>query len=454
MKKRVGVMAFAVLAATTVVAQGQSQLHTRPAVLPEEALHRLNLKQAWRAYVPTEGRRDGLFSVQVLDTQILVQTRGGVVIALDPVTGATQWRSHAGMSYLVAQPLSYNGQSVFLVNGARMYALQRSTGVVQWQLTLPGAPTAPPVADDVRLYVPVGSGRLHAYELPRPGTLTAQASVSANANKAEPPPSAPGAVQSRVLEIGRSLSPLNRSVYLLSTESPYAGPSPQPLWDFPGNLRVEQAPLLFQDIVLLATVDGAAVALSKYDGRVLYRLQYDTPISAPLGQHGGMAYGVTQNLYVGALDMYQGKTLWRATTSATVFQKPDVNDEDVYVAGERVGLSRINRLTGEVVWRSPSADRFLAANPKFVYASDRSDRLLILDRARGIPLAVYDTRDFVVPVSNEWTDRLFLAANDGSLLCLHDRAYPKPLRMKTTEEQAERRNGKAETPGPAEKSEK
>lgn len=435
MKKLVGAVAFVLLGTTSVAAQGLPQLHTRPAVPSREALDRLNLKLAWSVYVPIESRRDGLFSVQVLDKQILVQTRGGAVIALDPATGATQWRARAGKSYLVAQPLSYNAQSVFLVNGAQMFALERSTGVEQWELTLPGAPTAPPVADNARLYVPEGNGHLYVYELPKRGLLTATTPAPGSSNRERFNP----------FGTANQVSPLSRSVVEYTRPNATDGSVPQLLWEFPGNLRIEQDPVLFQDFVTLATIDGAAVTLSKYDGRLMYRLEYGTPISAPLGQHGGVAYAVTRNAYVGALDISLGKTLWRATTSGTVFQKPEVTDDDVYVAGERAGLSRINRLTGDVVWRSHNADRFLAANPKFVYATDRSGRLLVLDRARGTQLAGYDTRDFVVPISNEWTDRLFLASHDGLLLCLHDRAYPTPLRNKTTEEQPKPANGKPET---------
>ena len=32
------------------------------------------------------------------------------------------------------------------------------------------------------------------------------------------------------------------------------------------------------------------------------------------------------------------------------------------------------------------------------------------------------------------TDRLYLASNDGLVMCLHDRDYPAPLRMKTVSE--------------------
>src|SRR5437762_13578435 len=164
MKKLVGALVYVLLFVTTVVAQGRSQVYTQPAVPAEAALHRLSVKLAWRIHVPTEGHRDGLFSVQVLEQQILVQTRGGAVIALRPATGATRWRVRVGMPYLVTHALSYNAHSVFLVNGARLFALDRATGLPQWDLMLPGAPTASPVADEGRVYVAIGSGHAYVYE--------------------------------------------------------------------------------------------------------------------------------------------------------------------------------------------------------------------------------------------------------------------------------------------------
>jgi outer membrane protein assembly factor BamB len=108
-----------------------------------------------------------------------------------------------------------------------------------------------------------------------------------------------------------------------------------------------------------------------------------------------------------------------------------VTDDSLYVSAERAGLYRLNRATGDTIWRNADASRFLATNNKFVYALDASGRLLVLDRRRGTQLAAYDgTRDFVVPLSNELNDRIYLASNDGLLVALHDRDYPTPVRVK------------------------
>jgi hypothetical protein len=83
------------------------------------------------------------------------------------------------------------------------------------------------------------------------------------------------------------------------------------------------------------------------------------------------------------------------------------------------------------------ADRFVAANPKFVYAADVSGRLVVLDRATGLRLSTYEgTRDFTVPFSNALNDRIYLAANNGLILCLHDHEYATPFRHARGEERA------------------
>jgi hypothetical protein len=52
-------------------------------------------------------------------------------------------------------------------------------------------------------------------------------------------------------------------------------------------------------------------------------------------------------------------------------------------------------------------------------------------------LSGFDFKDFVFPVPNEVTDRLYLAANNGLIVCMHDREYPQPIRYRQREEEAE-----------------
>jgi len=108
---------------------------------------------------------------------------------------------------------------------------------------------------------------------------------------------------------------------------------------------------------------------------------------------------------------------------------------------------RLDRATGQPLWRIPAsggvvefnaaADYFLAANPKYVYALDASGRFLVLERRRGVTLSGFDGRDFVFPISNDVTDRIYLAANNGLIVCLHDREYTQAIRHHLRDEEAE-----------------
>jgi hypothetical protein len=129
--------------------------------------------------------------------------------------------------------------------------------------------------------------------------------------------------------------------------------------------------------------------------------------------------------------------VWRFNSGTRIIRGPEVTDKDVYLPTQRFGLHRLKRTTGEVIWKSPNAERFLAANPKFVYALDRQGKLLVLDQARGKELSSLDVRDFVFPIDNERTDRFYLAAHNGLIVCLRDRDYKKPVEMKQPEEKPE-----------------
>src|SRR5260370_11747217 len=132
-KLAVGVVAV-VLTGASVSAQAPPRLYSQPPVPRPETLDRLNLKLAWRVYLPTEGRRDGIFSVQIPERLqppgelILVQTRSAVVMALDSATGATLWRTRVGTPYAMRQRLGYHSKQVFLANGVYVYALRRQHG--------------------------------------------------------------------------------------------------------------------------------------------------------------------------------------------------------------------------------------------------------------------------------------------------------------------------------------
>jgi outer membrane protein assembly factor BamB len=430
MKKLTSVIVAFLMAGSALAADDLARQYTRPTVPSREALDRLNLKLAWRIYVPTDGRRDGIYSVQLLGDLMLVQNRSGLITALNPEDGSTLWSALPGHTYRVTQTLGYNTHSIYAVEGVNLFALDRKTGKLRWQMIMPQGPSAPPAADDQAIYLALGIGELFAYQVPE-GLPIPPPPADTSADKASPPAVAPATSGTDYVPapVGRANDPATPA--LAKPALPERG-RPRLLWNYRASTRLEQAPLQTRDLLVLAGVDGLYFASSKVTGQPQYRFRAQAPLSAPLAQWGNTGYVASQDFNVYAVDMVAGQIIWRFTGGAPILRKPAVTDEDLYVTAERAGLARLKRVTGEEIWRNLNANHFLANNPKFVYATDRSNRLLILDRARGTQLAVYDTRDYVVPINNELTDRLFLAANDGLFLCLHDRDYPTALRLKET----------------------
>jgi outer membrane protein assembly factor BamB len=388
----------------------------------------MNLKMAWSAHVPTNGPSDGLFTVQVMDDQVFVQTRSGTLTAIRVDDGSIQWSVRVGEPFRVSHEVGRNADSVFVYNGTHLYVLRRSNGSLQWIFNLSDAPAAPPVAEKDRVYITLSGGKMLVYKLPEiPKTPPPFQGV------ATPKSLSKGAPTGQDILVGT----MGFSERKDDSGEKWANRGPQPglLWEYRSDNRLEQAPLLTHETLLLASFDGTFFCTSKDLRQVLYQFTAHAPLAAPLGQYQDTAYVASTEYDVYALQMLTGKITWHYVSGTPILRKPEVNDEDVYIAPQRPNLARVNRETGEKIWTNQKADHFLAANKKFVYAADPNGRMLILDRRYGTVLSTYDARDFVVPVANELTDRIYLASNEGLLVCLHDKEYSKPLEMKHAKEE-------------------
>lgn len=459
MRAGVGALGVMLLAVSAVAAQNPARQYTRPSVPPRELLDPLNLEKGWATYLPVDGFRDGVHSMQIHPDQLIIQMRSGMILALDAATGAPQWRTVVGLPYVAPVGFGSNATSIFVSKGVRLFAIDRKSGQVQWEFPLPNAPTAAPVADNEFLFIPAGTNRLLAYQLPKPGDKPPAPPREEPEPEPAPLPvvrisggpafnrpfsalgvggqtlSAISAVSSRGRRV-RSIGPLSSAAQ--ASEVEVYGPQPRYLWEYVTETRpetrLEQASIITDQFVFQAGQNGLFFGLSKIEPRIFYRIQADAPVSAPLGQWGETAYVASEDFRLYAMDIVTGQILWRFVSGGPIVQKPRLTDEHIFVQAEGAGmycLQRTGERAGDPIWHNPQARRFLAVNKKFVYARDSEGRLLVLDRGRGTTLAALDaTRDFVVPMSNETTDRIYLASNDGLLVSLHDRDYPKPLIVK------------------------
>jgi outer membrane protein assembly factor BamB len=428
-KAAVAALGAAALFAAVASSEDPTRIYTQPALPSAEALDRLNLKMAWSANVPMDGRRDRFSSIQVDSGQLIIQTRSGLVTVLDGETGRYLWRARPGRSYQQEIRPAFNSRAVFATDSMTMFSLDRNTGAEQWEYPIPTALATDPIADEGKIYICTMVARVTAFYLPVPG------------GPVRPP-----------TETGKGLEAAKDTTAFAPSPSrgtpPVQGPAEARLtmaWDFNSARRLDFPPAASPDALLIVNPTGQFQGLAKSPRELtpneLYRSPGESPLSAPPGQAEDIAYLGAQDGHVYAVGIASGKLLWRYTPGTPTTRRPfavqvtdgDRTDRDLYVTAEDKGLARINQDNGEPQWSihkadfSPEADRVLAVNPKFVYATDRSGRLLVLDRRNGAVLSRYDVHDYVVPVTNEDDDRVYLASNDGLIVCLHDKDYVQPL---------------------------
>jgi outer membrane protein assembly factor BamB len=468
MKPSASAIAAMLLAATTVGAQDPSRLHTHPTAPTPESLEKLNLKLGWRTYVPMDGSRDSIFSVQNTGDLLLIQTRSGLVMAVDVATGHTRWQARVGRPYHVSVRLGYNTDVVLVVNDETLYVLDRNTGQFVWGFDMPSAATAAPVADDEQVFLSLRGGTLSAYSIPKTNPDLAKPSSKDKKSFPSEARAADAGVAGYgvglTTSIGAMTSARGRGTQSLisigaltsarqASQSQQASVEPRRDWSDNSGLRLDLAPLLTDDTVFVVGGFGKMAALAKGVTRSEHyvRVLADDEIVVPPGQHGEEAYVASHDSNLYAVSIPTGSIHWRLTTGTPIIRKPAVTDDDVYITTDRGGLRRLDRGSGRQIWQNPSAKYYLASNPKCVYATDRSGRMLLLDRRLGTQLGTLDVRDFVVPVSNDMTDRVFLIANDGMLVCLHDREYGNPLAVKKVEPKKTVKAKKGDKPQPEDK---
>jgi hypothetical protein len=427
MKKRlVGVI---LLLLTLTTAAGQStRLYTCPALPREEMLERLNLTLAWHTRLPMDGLRDGLVSLQLLPTKtsflFIVQTRRGAVVALDAETGDLLWQTQVGLPYWPGQPVAYNSHALYVTRREYLYALERGTGKQLFEsadartrqrrpgILLDDVPSAAPVASERFLFIPFGT-RVSALDLPYE-----RGPRSGLAPEEKGPPGEPFVVWNVLLS----------------------------------GVRVDQPLLLSGPSLGAVSPSGAFLSLSSQEPSEPLLFKTGAPARAPLGQYESSAYLGSENGNIYALNIGSADQLWSFNAEAPILRKPSVTAQDVFVSPEGVGLFRLDRKTGAAYWLNRDAEQFLAVGKDFVYARDRLDRFLVLDYVRGTTLARYDDmRDFTVHVANELTDRIYLASNDGQIICLRHRGQATPLLNKLPPPPVKKKAPQAKPPAPKEK---
>lgn len=206
-------------------------------------------------------------------------------------------------------------------------------------------------------------------------------------------------------------------------------------WALSTNVRLSHAPRVTSGGIVVTSTERAVIASPKLVAQEFYRFNTANNITGPAGQFGDTLFVPTIDSSLYALDGLRGRVSWRYTAEGPLAQRAAVVGDDVFFTTVQGQLYRLDRVTGESQWKDrrgaldrfvPEVARFVSANDRFIYAQSRTGELLVLDRKRGLVMGAIRARDFTYSFANSVTDRIYLTANNGLLVCMYDRDLTSP----------------------------
>lgn len=347
-------------------------------------LDRFGLERAWSNQSTIDTRSDVVLHLIADEQVVIVQTRAGVLTVFDAESGVKLWDGLLARPNQFSYPAVTNAEDLFIVIGSTIYARDKYTGDELWTLRLPGPPSTSPLVTETRLYVGTLEGSVYAYDL---------ASVAAAQSEGRLPQ--------------------------------YAGTTL--VWRYGTSNEIVTAPVTNGKIVVFANRGGSLYAVTPSDRSSVYQFETDAASSAPLELvDDSLLYAVGDNNFY-CLNAPTGTTRWLHVAEAPIRTKPCVIDNSVFLTPIDAGLYNLSIESGEELWSVPIVTQFIAATPTRIFGSDRAGNVAVLDRNDGAVLGTLPLVDFSIRVSNERTDRMFLATTTGLVTCLRERGAEIPI---------------------------
>jgi outer membrane protein assembly factor BamB len=353
-------------------------------------LGRLGLQRAWWAYASLDSLRDRVKYFTSDEQVTLLQSATGMVTAFDNATGHRRWSVQVGSVTEVRFQAVTNEQLVVIVSGVTMYALDKRSGDVAWQVRIPTAPSTAPGLDDSRAYVGSVDGIVYAYDLKFLDRLLKNPQLSG--------------------EMFRSLA-----------------------WQYKTGARIVVPPVSTGTVVIIASADSSLYGLTAKDRSLRFQFESDRPLSAPITQLGNLIVVATEDRKAYCLNADTGALKWERRSVFQLRQSPRVVGDHVFLWMEEYGLGCFSVATSRELWSNPRAVGFLSATPALVYASDSQGNVLLLNQTDGRQIGAFSMREFPIRIANERTDRLYFASEHGLIVCIRERERDVPLFHKNPE---------------------
>ena len=371
-------------------------------VIPEPALERHGLTRGWRAQVDLNRSVDRIAFITQFDGVLYIQTKHGMVHAMDAETGKKIWSAQIGRTTQVSLAPGVNHTYLAVITGTTVHVLDRITGKEKFEHTLTSVPGTGPALSDTMVFVFTVKGFIEGYHLDDQHALR---------------------------------------------------------WFFQSVGRITTQPVVSDGSIAWTTDKGFFYVADSDPPNVRLRVETQAEITSRPAHWTPFLYACSLSGSVYALNEETGQTVWKFPAGSSLSKEPAAVNGVVYIVADAGGMYALDGKTGEKRWFAPNISQFCAVSATHVYTIDHLDRLTILDAERGTRLSTMPLGDVQIKPLNQQTDRIYLASESGVVQCLHELSQPKPLvymppRLNRTTGKSEKRKrdeAKADTKAAEEK---
>lgn len=376
-------LVLVILSGFASVANAQGKL--TGGVPHERELARLGLTRMWWGQIVMDPRRDKIAHMRADESMVYIQATSGIVTAFNSETGRRVWSILLGRPDQEFYPVATNDTTVFLAGGMRVFAVEKTTGVKRWELELPHHPSAAPEVDEEYIYIGMVDGSVFAYDL------------------------------RRIEELYRENMLPEWSHVALH-------------WRYKTPMEVTSPPVSTGRLVAFTSLNGTVYGIEKEQSKLVFQFETDGEIRLPMAHDADSLYVATDDQRLFCLNQFTGRTRWAFASGVPMYSSPKVIGPHVFIAPFGGGLYCLSRTSGLMQWPRAQqlATEFVAASPERVYAGDDLGNLLVLSRETGQVAGVLQSRNLSIRLSNERTDRIFLASPSGLVVALRERGRSFP----------------------------
>lgn len=362
--------------AAPVTAQSSS-VSVTPELPTSRALSRYGLERAWWSQATINPKRDKLKYLVLDEENVYLQGTGGTVTAFDAESGKRLWSVQLGNRDEPIFPGVSNDKHFLAVSGMTLYCMERFTGNVLWELTLPAMPSVGPSVDEQHIYIGGLDGSIYSFEL------------------------------RKIDELHRQRQLPNWSFQAMR-------------WRYRTSKEITTKAYSTGRLVNFASRDGSLYAVGALERDLTWQFETSAPITAPLAATNDSLILASEDYFVYCLNRDNGLVRWEFASGFPIRKAPIVIENDLYIMPDRGGVFNLVVRTGEEKWERPGITDLLGATKSRLFGSDVTGNVVLLQRSTGRPLGTLPLKPFSVRLQNDRTDRLFMATPSGLVVCLRE----------------------------------